>query len=83
MARRTKRAFECSTVNEVVEIHLRKRRGLGFGGEDHHFVQCDQSDCQYVHDNKPPCPLNLEMFADEIREWEERKQRARQGSDYD
>jgi len=82
MAGRKKRAFECTVVDEVVQIHLRKRRGLGFGGEDHHFVQCDQLDCQYVSENRPPCPLNLELFADEIRELEERK-RSRQGSAYD
>ena len=68
-----KRKFQCEVVNEVVQIHLRKRRGLGFSGEDHHFVQCDQVDCQYVDENVPPCPLNLEMFADELKEWEERK----------
>lgn len=77
-----KRDFECTVVSEVVQIHLRKRRGKGFGGEDHHFVQCDQLDCQYVDENKPPCPLNLEMFEDEIREWQEQRQRSRQEQDY-
>jgi hypothetical protein len=40
-------------------------------------VQCNQTDCQYVDENKPPCPLHVGMFADEIRAAEEaRAQRA-------
>jgi len=34
-------------------------------------VQCDQTDCQYVEENKPPCPLHVGMFAEEIRAAEE------------
>jgi len=82
MAARKKRDFECTVVSEVVQIHLRKRRGRGFGGEDHHFVQCDQLDCQYVDENRPPCPLTLDMFEEEIKAWQERG-RARQDQDDD
>jgi hypothetical protein len=32
-----------------------------------HFVQCNQADCQYVEANEPPCPLHLDMFAEEIK----------------
>ena len=81
MAANNKRAHECTVVNEVVQISLRKRRGLGFGGEDRPFVQCDQLDCQYVDENKLPCPLTLEMFEDEVKAWEERK-RSRETPDY-
>jgi hypothetical protein len=34
-------------------------------------VQCNQLDCQYVEENKPPCPLHVGLFADEIRAAEE------------
>jgi hypothetical protein len=32
-----------------------------------YFVQCNQADCQYVEANAPPCPLHVDMFAEEIR----------------
>ena len=34
-------------------------------------MQCNQTDCQYVDENKPPCPLTTAMFADEIKAAEE------------
>jgi hypothetical protein len=30
-------------------------------------VQCDQTECQYVDKNEIPCPLNVGMFAEEIK----------------
>ena len=66
--------FECSVVSETVSIRLGKRRVGGFNGHELPFVQCDQSECQYVDENEPPCPLSLELFSDEL---EERKQQAR------
>jgi len=59
------REFWCEVVKEAVMIRL-KRTG-GFGREQGYFVQCDQADCQYVEENKPPCPLNVGLFAEEIR----------------
>jgi hypothetical protein len=32
-----------------------------------YFVQCNQADCQYVEANTPPCPLHVDMYAEEIR----------------
>jgi hypothetical protein len=55
--------------SEAVQIRL-KRPG-GFGRPQGYFVQCNQADCQYVDENKPPCPLNAAMFADEIKAAEE------------
>jgi len=72
MAPRTQKTFDCSVVGEVVQIALRRKRGLGFSGEDYPFVQCDQQDCQYVDENKPPCPLTLELFEEEIKAGEAR-----------
>lgn len=77
-----KRAFTCSVVNEEVSICLRSRRTGGFTSDDELFVQCDQSDCQYVDENRPPCPLTLELFGEEIEEREERARERRRESEY-
>ena len=47
------------------------------GGPQGYFVQCNQLDCQYVDENKPPCPLHVGLFADEIRAAEEAREHAR------
>ena len=69
MSRGRAREFWCDVVRESVMIRL-KRPG-GFGRNQGYFVQCNQVDCQYVEENKPPCPLHIGMFADEIRAAEE------------
>jgi len=69
------REFKCEVVQETVQIRL--RRASGFGRPKGYFVQCNQLDCQYVEENKPPCPLCVDMFADEIKAAEEaRRDRA-------
>ena len=65
MSRGRAREFRCDVVSETV--HIRLRRTGGFGRPQEYFVQCDQLDCQYVEENKPPCPLQVSMFADEIK----------------
>ena len=75
MSRGRPRTFQCPVVSE--EVIIRLRRWGGFGRPPGYFVQCNQTDCQYVDENKPPCPLHVGMFADEIRAAEEaRAQRA-------
>jgi hypothetical protein len=64
MARAQQREFWCPVVSETVLIRLRRPAGLS--GQPGYFVQCNQVDCQYVEENKPPCPLNAGMFAVEI-----------------
>lgn len=73
------KAFECHVVNETVMIRLRSRRGRGFTGAAQPFVQCDQQDCQYVDANQPPCPLTLDLFADELAERADRARERRDG----
>ena len=73
MARGRGKEFWCTVVSEMVMIRL-KRPG-GFGRPQGYFVQCNQSDCQYVEENKPPCPLHVAMFAEEIRAAEEARGR--------
>ena len=77
-----KRPFTCSVVNEQVMIHLRSRRVGGFTGGEEPFVQCNQNDCQYVDENRPPCPLTLDLFGDELDERRERARQRREESDY-
>jgi hypothetical protein len=73
MSRARAREFWCEVVSETVMIRL--RRPGGFGRPQGYFVQCDQTDCQYVDENKAPCPLNVGMFAEEIRTAEETRAR--------
>jgi hypothetical protein len=59
------RDFWCPVVSEAVVIRLKRPGRLG--AAPGYFVQCNQADCQYVEENKPPCPLNPSMFDYEIR----------------
>ena len=65
MHRTPTKSFRCEVVSETVSISLRRRQSLGGGGQL--FVQCRESDCQYVDANEPPCPLTLDLFAAEIQ----------------
>jgi hypothetical protein len=56
-------------------VMIRLRRADGFDPARGYFVQCNQSDCQYVDENKPPCPLHVGMFSEEIRAAEEARPR--------
>jgi hypothetical protein len=73
MSRSRPREFWCPVVSETVLIRL--RRPGGFGRPQGYFVQCNQAECQYVEENKPPCPLHIGMFTDEIRAAEEARTR--------
>jgi len=63
------REFWCEVVSEMVLIRL--LRPYRLGQRQGYFVQCNQTECQYVDENKPPCPLYAGMFAEEIRAAEE------------
>jgi hypothetical protein len=81
MASRRPRPFECSVVSEVVEITLRERPSGNPRAARSLFVQCDQEFCQYVSENRPPCPLALHLFAEEIEARAERARRRRDEAD--
>jgi hypothetical protein len=76
MPRSRPREFWCPVVSETVLIRL--KRPPGFGRPQGYFVQCNQADCQYVDENKPPCPLHVGLFADEIRAAEEAREARRE-----
>jgi hypothetical protein len=77
MRRGQAREFWCEVVSEAVSIRL--KRSVGLSQPSAYFVQCNQVDCQYVDENKPPCPLHVGMFSDEVRALEEARER--RGSD--
>ena len=73
MSRGKPREYLCEVVSETVQIRL--KRSSGFGRPAGYFVQCNQVDCQYVDENKPPCPLHLGMFTDDIKAAEDARAR--------
>jgi len=70
--------FDCPVVHERVRVELRSRRSIGLRNVEGFFVHCNQQDCQYAAENRPPCPLQPSMFADEIAEIEERRRAKRE-----
>jgi hypothetical protein len=64
-SRNQSRDFWCPVVSESVGIRLLRPGRLG--AAPGYFVQCNQSECQYVDENKAPCPLHVGMFDREIR----------------
>jgi len=82
MAAKKSREYICSLVNETVKITLRKKSTAGLRGTEEFFVQCDQDECQYVDENKLPCPLDKSLFEAEIEEMQETARRRREESRY-
>ena len=75
MNRTPVKSFRCDVISENVTIALRRR--TVFGGQGPLFIRCSEVDCQYVDANEPPCPLTLDLFADEIREREAQRTQRR------
>jgi hypothetical protein len=69
--------YFCTVVSENVEITLKDKLSLNISSKKELHVQCNQSECQYVDINQCPCPLNLDLFADEIKRREEKQRRER------
>jgi hypothetical protein len=74
LASRKEQDYFCTVVSEGVEIALRRKSSHSLESKTELFVQCNQLDCQYVELNQSPCPLRLDLFAEEI---EERGKKAR------
>jgi hypothetical protein len=73
LANRRAKEYFCTVVSEHVEIALKNKRSLSSHSKNELFVQCDQSECQYVDLNESPCPLRLSLFAKEIEKREEKR----------
>jgi len=76
-----KQEYHCSVVNEDVKVHLCRKPTAGLRSRSEFFVQCDQSECQYVDSNELPCPLDLSLFKEEIEEREEKARQNRESYD--
>ena len=73
MAKRRRKDYFCAVVSEDVEIALRNKSSLGRKFKNELYVLCNQSECQYVDINQSPCPLRLDLFAEEIERREEKR----------
>jgi hypothetical protein len=62
-----RKKFFCTLVSEDVEIALKYGFSLSREPKNKQFVQCNQHECQYVDLNQLPCPLSLDLFAEEIK----------------
>lgn len=72
LAKRGGKNYFCNVVSENVEIALKNVSSLSLDSKREFFVQCNQLECQYVDVNQLPCPLNLDLFSDEIKKREEK-----------
>ena len=67
MGRRRPKDYFCALVSEKVEIALKNKAAFSRELKNELFVQCDQHECQYVDLNQFPCPLSLDLFAEQIK----------------
>ena len=79
MANLKGKEYFCTVVSEDVKIALKNKPSIGFNSKNELFVQCNQSECQYVDINQSPCPLNLDLFSEEIEKREEKRRDRRMG----
>jgi hypothetical protein len=75
MPRSLTRELVCEVVQEKIQAQLRDKRTSFSQSQKQYFVQCNQHDCQYAEENKPPCPLSPTLFAEEIAAREEEMRR--------
>jgi len=61
-----KKDYFCNVVSEDVKIALKRKPTLILESNNELFVQCNQTECQYVDHNQSPCPLCLDLFIEEI-----------------
>jgi hypothetical protein len=73
LANRREKDYFCTVVSEDVEITLKNKPSISRKSNDELFVQCNQPECQYVDLNRSPCPLRLDLFAEEIEKREEKR----------
>ena len=79
LANRRGKNYFCTVVSEDVEIVLKNKPSHGLKRKSELFVQCNQPECQYVDLNRSPCPLRLDLFAEEIEKREDKRRDKRMG----
>ena len=77
MAKGRRKDYFCTVVSEDVEITLKNKPSISRKSKNELFVQCNQPECQYVDLNQYPCPLRLDLFAEEIEKREEKRRERR------
>ncbi len=63
---RYRKNYFCTLVSENVQIALKNSFYFTRESKPKLFVQCNQLECQYVDIHESPCPLRLDLFAEEI-----------------
>jgi hypothetical protein len=72
LAKRREKDYFCTVVSENVRIALKNKPSFSRESKNGLFVKCNQLECQYVDLNQFPCPLRLNLFAEEIEKREEK-----------
>ena len=75
----TKKDYFCTVISEGVKIALKNKPYISRKTKTELFVQCNQPECQYVDFNQSPCPLRLNLFAEEIERREKKRRDRRMG----
>ena len=65
--------YFCTVVSEDVEIALINKPSFSRKSKNGLFVQCNQIECQHIDLNESPCPLRLNLFAEEIEKREKKR----------
>ena len=73
MANLREKDYFCTVISEDVKIALKNKPYISRKPKNELFVQCNQPECQYVDLNQSPCPLRLDLFAEEIEKREEKR----------
>jgi hypothetical protein len=73
LANLRKKDYFCTVISEDVKIALKNIPYISRKPKNELFVQCNQPECQYVDLNQSPCPLRLDLFAEEIEKREEKR----------
>ena len=73
LGKRMKKDYFCTVVSEDVKITLKNKPSHGLRSKNELFVFCDQLECQYIDFNQFPCPLRLDLFAEEIEKRKDRR----------
>jgi hypothetical protein len=79
MSNLRKKDYFCTVISEDVKLVLKNKPHISRILKRELFVQCNQSECQYVDHNQSPCPLRLDLFAKEIEKQEEKRRDTRMG----
>ena len=79
MANNKEKDYFCTVVSENVGITLKSKSSISLKSKSELFVQCNQPECQYVDLNQSPCPLRLDLFAEEVERREEKRRDRRMG----